>query len=394
MMTDYRNKSYGRNEEVKVILRLFQADRDIAMPGPRRLGKTFILERLVDFLPSQGWHAIKVEIAGLSDQKAVFRELCSKISQQRSIPKKSVAWIAQRMGQALAPRTDSGGQWYQSFLTLDHETYFERLVSALNDEKAHRWALLIDELPIFLKALHDKGPDGIAAALNFMNMINRLRVNYPKVRWLVTGSIGLEPLAQIGKYMGVLAKFDKFDVEPLTHEQAKDFIQDQAQRGALIHRKRISNAEADSLVSAVGWRAAYYLDAVAQKLSGEPTDDPAFAREAVELAIGKLIQAGEARTFGVWEEHLHKHYADAERTIAIVVINKLVKTPDGMVVDTLLATVNQSSVTRDALVRILMRMDAEGFVACDNWQDEAQFITIRNPLLRRWWQLRPPQMTL
>lgn len=389
-MTDYRNKSYGRNEEVKVILKMFQAGRDIAMPGPRRLGKTFILERLVEFLPSQGWRAIKVEIAGLSDQRAVFRELCSKISDNRN---SSLAWIAQRMGQALAPRTDTAGPWYQPFLTLDHETYFERLINALNDDKTQRWALLVDELPIFLKALHEKGPEGIATARNFMNLISRLRVNYPKVRWLITGSIGLEPLAQIGKYMGVLAKFDTFDVEPLTHQQSKDFVQDQALNGALLHRTTVSSAEADVLVSAVGWRAAYYLDAVAQKLSGEPTDNLALAHEAVERAIGKLIQAGEARTFGVWEEHLHKHYPDAERTIAIIVINKLVKTPSGMVADTLLAAINQSDLTRDTLVRILMRMHTEGFVACTSWHDDTQLITLRNPLLRRWWQIRLPQMT-
>jgi len=31
---------------------------------------------------------------------------------------------------------------------------------------------------------------------------------------MITGSIGLEPLARIGNYMGVLAKFETFDFSP------------------------------------------------------------------------------------------------------------------------------------------------------------------------------------
>jgi hypothetical protein len=37
-MTHYRDKSYGRNEEVAFLYATFVAGRDISMHGPRRLG--------------------------------------------------------------------------------------------------------------------------------------------------------------------------------------------------------------------------------------------------------------------------------------------------------------------------------------------------------------------
>lgn len=163
---------------------------------PRRLGKTCVLDRLVEAGPAQGWHVVKVEVAGSTNTRGFFRQLCSKIVNQRQWPERTLDWFLQRLGQAIDPRTDSAGNWYQAFISLDHETYFERLIKVLHEDKDYRWALLIDELPIFLKALHDQGPQGIEAARNFMNQISRLRVDYPKVRWLITGSIGLEPLAQ------------------------------------------------------------------------------------------------------------------------------------------------------------------------------------------------------
>lgn len=390
-MTDYRTKSYGRNDEIETILSMFLANRDIAMPGPRRLGKTFVLDRLAEYLPSKGWNAVKVEISGLNDQRAVFRELCSKVSQQRSIPQKSLAWITQRMGQAVSPRTDTNGPWYQPFITLDHETYFERLVSAMNDDKEHRWALLIDELPIFLKALHDKGPDGLVAARHFMNLISRLRANNPRVRWLITGSIGLEPLAQQGQYMGVLAKFDNFELQPLTQAQAQAFVCDQALAGALQHRKRISDAEAAALVKAVGWNSAFYLDAVAQKMASEPAEQPDLAEKNIEDAVKKLLQPIERKTFAVWDEHLQKHYAKPDQTTAVAALTQLAKTPSGANLDALLSSLQKPEISREALRSVLTRLHVEGFVTCADWHDEAALIIIRNPLLRRWWQYNPPQ---
>ncbi len=47
-MHHYAGKSYGRNAEVAAIYQMFVAGRDVSMHGPRRLGKTFVLDRLVD----------------------------------------------------------------------------------------------------------------------------------------------------------------------------------------------------------------------------------------------------------------------------------------------------------------------------------------------------------
>ena len=60
-MVDYTKKSYGRNGEVNTIYKMFAADRDVSMHGPRRLGKTFVLDRLVDEGSRKGFLAIKVD---------------------------------------------------------------------------------------------------------------------------------------------------------------------------------------------------------------------------------------------------------------------------------------------------------------------------------------------
>lgn len=388
---DYTSKSYGRSDEVKAIYQLINAGIDISMPGPRRLGKTFVLERLVEAGNKYGWEAIKVEVAGCKDTRGFFRQLCAKIGNQRSSGVNTVAWLRQRLGQAIDPRTDANGTWYQSFITLDHETYFERLIKALHEDPKRKWVLLIDELPIFLKALHDQGPQGIETARSFMNHTSRLRVDYSNVRWLITGSIGLEPLAQAGNYMGVLAKFQPYSLATLSELQARDFIIDLAKTGRLIDRQQITAAEADSIVKAVGWRAAYYLEALAKMLAGTPTENAQEADALVEAAMARLLQPAELPTFGVWEEHLRKHYSDTDRVIAFAVLNILASNPQGLGIDGVLPGVGKPSLTRESLRKLLMRLDAEGFIAVDDWEAINPVVTFRNVLLRRWWQRFPPQ---
>ncbi len=331
-----------------------------------------------------------MEVAGCGDTRAFFRELCSKIGSRRSGGQGAITWFLQRLGQVVEPRSDHAGPWYQPFITLDHEAHFERLIKAMHDDRKRRWAVLIDELPIFLKALHDKGQDGVVAARNFMNLSSRLRADYPCVRWMITGSIGIEPLARAGEYMGVLAKYQAYELQPLTHAQAMEFVQDLARQGQLTHRQSITDAEAQALVAAAGWRVAYYLDALAQKLSGDPSDDPAQAERLVEQAASRLLEPAEAAVFGTWEEHLRKHYKDPERAVAFAALAALAPHSTGLTVDTLLATINRADLTRDGLFSVLKRLHVEGFITVADWDGDNPTIAFRNPLLRRWWHRYRP----
>jgi hypothetical protein len=390
-MVEYAKKNYGRHPEVAAIYAHFDAHRDISMAGPRRLGKTFVLDRLVDAAPQFEWIAVKVEVGGCSDPRGFFRVLCERIGADRSTGSAVGTWLLQRLAQLVAPRSENSGEWYQPLISLDHESYFERLIRALNEDRDRRWALLIDELPIFLKALHDQGPDGVVAARNFMNLTSRLRAQYPRVRWMITGSIGLEPLARAGDYMGVLAKFESFDLEPLTEEQARTFVQDIAREGRLRYRKVITDAEAAAVVAAVGWRSAYYLEALAMKLNGHPSDDPARAEQLIEEAVQHLLAPGEAATFGVWEEHLRKHYRDEERRLAVTILTALAQQGTALSFDALLTAHGRASVTRGDLQRVLTRLYVEGFVTVSDWDGENPSASFLNPLLRRWWKRFPPQ---
>lgn len=251
-------------------------------------------------------------------------------------------------------------------------------------------AILLDELPIFLSALHHKGPEGVAQAREFMNTLSRMRDKARHVRWLITGSIGIDPLARLGQYQGALAKYTLYRLAPLTAGQAKDFLQDSAADGQLIHRQRITDAEAQALITQTGWLSAYYLLELAQRLRGAPSEDAAQAEQQVEDAVADLLSNANSNTFSTWEEHLRKHYPDPQRGQAFALLAALARRPGPHTLNTLLAGLADATVSEPSLRALLLRLDGEGFVSADWDNADSPTLMFRNPLLRRWWARYQP----
>lgn len=392
-MSRYATKSYGRMTEVAAIYKLFAADKDISMHGPRRLGKTFVLDRVVEQASTHDYLCLKVEIAGCTEAKHVFRRLCEEISKHRGVPTQTFTWMKQRVVQLANPRTEPGSTWYQPLLNTDWETYLERLLKAMQDDSTHKWAVLIDELPIFLKALHDKGPAGVQQARDFMNLFTRLRTAYPRTRWLVTGSIGIEPLARAGQYMGTMAKFTPYLLEPLTEAQAIDYVQDLAKQGLLSQRQMITNEEAAAVAQAVGWRAAYYLDTFARALPTNPATEPDAVKAHLVAAHTELLKQHHSATFGPWEEHIRKHHSPSQQSLSFAVLSAVARNTDGLSLDAILSTVGQTNLSKDELRQHLMRLTSEGFLHQEPPEDDHTPYKFRIPLLRLWWQRWPPANT-
>lgn len=390
-MTDYTKKSYGRNEEVAEIFGLFKAGKDISQHGPRRLGKTFVLDRMVEQGRAHGFICLKVEIAGCTEPKMVFRRLCEEISSHRGIPKRTLGVITQRLAQVVNPRSEQAGQWYQPLLSLDWEKYLERLLGALHTDKNHQWAILIDELPIFLKALHDKGEDGVMQARDFMNLFSRLRSEHSHVRWLVTGSIGIAPLARAGNYMGVLAKLHSYALEPLTESQSIDFLQDLAQQGLPKGRKEITEPEAQAVVEAIGWRAAYYLEAFAYSLPANPETAPDKVQANMAVAMENLLKTNNEATFGTWEEHIRKHHALQQRPLSFGSLKAIASHETGLTLDSLHGSLGDPALARDVLRQHMMRLVDEGFLYQEPSGDDDAPYRFRLIPLRLWWKKYCPQ---
>lgn len=383
-MPDYTKKSYGRNDEVNHLFKLFHAGKDISQHGPRRLGKTFVLDRMVEQAANHGFICIKIEIAGCTEPKVLFRRLCEEIDRHRGIARYIVNAIAQRMTQVLSPKSEQSGPWYQAFIGMDWETYLNRLLNILNSDRHHKWAILIDELPIFLKSMHDKGESGVIEARNFMNSFSVLRSKNSNVRWLITGSIGIDSLAQAGQYNGVLAKFKSVRLDPLSEEQAIDFLLDSGLQGIFPSRTTITKEEAKAVIEAVGWRSAYYLETFAHNLPENPETTPEKVQQNIQSAMDQMLQMHNRSTLNTWEEHIRKHHSREEAKFSFEILKHIAQIEEGLTIEALIRLL-KTSVEEDVLYQQLLKLIDEGFLYNENLENQQSPYRFRIPILRLWW---------
>jgi hypothetical protein len=386
-MRTYRQKSYGRNEEVAELFRLFDSGKNVSMHGPRRLGKTFVVERMVEQGREYRYTCAKVELAGCTDTDAALRMLCEGIEKHRSWFTNQVDTLASRARNFWRPV--KAGTLEESAVRFDWEAHVTQLLVQTHSDAHTCWAMLIDELPIFLKALHDTGEQGVLAARNFMNLLTRLMSTHPHVRWLVTGSIGITPLARAGQYLGVLAKFHEYTLNPLTHEQALNYVVDLPRLGLHPHRAEITPEEAEAVVNAVGWRSAYYLEAFALYLPAVPQRDAHGVENNIKHAQRLLLADTTCSRFSTWEEHITKHHGP-DRDLSFACLAAICRTDRGLSLDGLLGILGQPDLSRSRCLQLLTQLCDEGFLYQEDPADEACPYCFRIPLLRLWWQRYQP----
>ena len=383
MSLDFLTAPYGRRIETDAIFRRFDAGKNLLMPGPRRLGKTFVLERLDERANENGYHAIRLDVAPCTNPQAFFTKLAEAI--EAKLGNKLVQQIKQRFSQILAPRNQSASTLPQALLSLDWENYVQNLIETLASDNK-KWVILMDELPIFLLRLHEQA-DGFSQARRIMYWLREICLRLPTLRWLITGSIGIEPLAREGNYQGSLTDFERFELQALEEIAARTLIKDWAHTGLLPYRTIISDTETQAIVNAVGWLSAYYLEAFSRHVRGDPSDDETETKTLIDKARRSLIASANRECFGVWPEHINKHYKTHKKP-AFDVLTALSGYETEISRCTLLAVLNDPSFREIDLRRLLNTLEEDGFLLSDHDNDKYRF---RMELLRLWWQRYLPE---
>jgi ribosomal protein S3 len=75
------------------------------MPAPRRIGKTWTINRLAGDLKKDGWVAIEVDVEGVDKQEEFSKRLCKGVEAQLSRQDRFKSHLSQRFQNLI------GGDW-------------------------------------------------------------------------------------------------------------------------------------------------------------------------------------------------------------------------------------------------------------------------------------------
>jgi uncharacterized protein len=372
---------HHRRQERLRVKRKLEAGLSIHMPAPRRIGKSWTVGHLATDLRADGWHVIEVDVEGMRTPREFARDLCARIEAQTSIRDRFKAHAIQRLSNVL------GGTWGDKPLDalgkIDPTEFAETLIASL-DESGEKTAIIIDEISQFFLALAEENAKE-AYALAYK--LRALQQRYKKVRWLITGSIGLDTIARRYGLEGAFVDFETFVLEPFTAAEALSYIRDQAIQQRFSHSFDASDADFEAMFSKLGWLAPWYLNLIANEVRPSIVVAPgarATATQAdLDAAFEKLLQPNRRSEFAIWREHIDKNLPQPDRAIARYILDVLSKNPGGENEDTLLTQTLQTkgSVRKRQLQEILHMLVNDGLI-----ERLHQRYTFRSGLVRRYWQ--------
>lgn len=290
----------------------------LMMTAERRMGKTSVLKKMLAQLP-QGVTAFYWDLERVRSPEALVREIFNKVSEVLGSSQKWQGKVQQFLrnwglgGEKIAgislPKPDLTWQQHLQGMVRD-------LSSQVEDQE--RWLFLFDELPLAIDNIRqDKGA---SAAMEVLDTLRSIRQDYPQIRMVYTGSIGLHHVVAELKTQGYrnapTNDLPPVEVEPLNEADAWKLARD------LLLGEKIAVTDLDTvskeIVRAVD-AIPFYIHHTVSKLKGTAT--PVTVAQ-VETTIQACIQQYNIWDMGYYEERINSYYG-AKVKLALLALDEL-----------------------------------------------------------------------
>lgn len=393
---------FGRDADVARLRDILASD-DILLLGPRRIGKTSAARAVMALVRSEDWRAIEINVASCVDERGFLDkletrlkpELSSVATKTRDAIGDAFSAIGGRIKSVKIPVPGAGSLGVE-LGDSDAEDWTKVACDLLRliAQAEEPWLIYVDELPILLFNIIRNDPQsGVQRVRRFLDWFRndvRALPNARKVRWLVSGSVGLDTLVQQHGMADTINSMKHQGLEAFNEEVAIAMLAKLAAR----YQIDLSANDAASLVVAVQWPQPYYLQAAFHHLRDLIASDAAASPASlIEQAIDRLVQPGADNDFHHWEGRLSQQLTSADAGHSLALLNLAAHDPNGARAENLLAALEgrmPNATAEEARrtfinLRDILQRDAYW------WPDEssgAKRYRFRLEPLRRWWLRR------
>mgnify|MGYP002145894494 CR=1 FL=1 len=340
---------FGRSAVAQDLWDTLQND-DILLLGPRRIGKTSAARAVMTLARDSGWKAIEINVAACVDEKGFLDKLGAELKKAiDSLPGKLWDGAREKLG-ALGNRIKSlklggfGGTVDISLSGPDNDDWSKvgNDLLTLLDELDDRWLIYMDELPIMLfNIIRQDQTGGVLRVRRFLDWFRndvRALAGAQKVRWLISGSVGLDTLVQEHGMADTINSLNHQNLPPFTDPLACQLIGELARS----YQIDLDDSAIRSLVDGVNWPQPYYLQVAFQHLRSLIAASPATPpHDLIDTAIEQLTQPGADNDFHHWESRLDTQLSAPLATLAKALLTHSATRPGGIRAESLLAAVQQ-----------------------------------------------------
>lgn len=382
----------GRDALAQTVWQML-ADRSILLTAERRMGKTYLLYKLQGEAEQQqqnwiqGWYCIFQDLSRASSPlefvQSVFDQAEVRLSGKRKIAEKTRRFLNRfsefKVGSVQFPKAATA-EW-KNILTA----IFADLSEQLPDDRV---VFLWDEFPVMLDLIISKKGGEIIAA-EILNLLHTLRAEYPRIRMILTGSVGLHHilhrLRESGYNNPATNDMTVLSVPPLDQDFAVSFARSLLESKAIPCQDVAATAE---MIAQEVDNIAFYIRGVVERFQYHPqnrpvTIDVATIRQEVQMV---LVDADDSWHMAYYLTRIKNYYGEANSVVVRSILDIVAGQQQPILTKDIIKMVQGAAgepVAEEGIRSLLKLLEQDHYLSKDPIDLKYQF---RYSLIRRYWQ--------
>lgn len=374
---------YQRSREVEKVTRALSNGNNIQITAPRRVGKTSILWFLLDNSIEER-HYVYVDTESVADASHFYKKILEGIVNDPKISsslklKSGLEDKTNRIFQKIKSIKlfNAALEFNQEATVRDYYEEFLHFLTAYASVEDAELVLLIDEFPQTIENIRNKDTE---AAVNFLQRKRELRIDpviSRKVRFIYTGSIGLNQTVSSINATATINDLASIEVEPLSEQEAIDlFGKLLAYNSRMLHPGAVS-----ALKDILQWYIPFHIQLIVQEIIQATQAHTEITAEIVENAIEELLSLRHKNHFDHYYSRLRTHFKNgafkyADALLKALAEKRLLNKRDCL---ELAAQYEQEADYRQIIENLMY----DGYIHFNTAQGVYLF---NSPILKRWWE--------
>lgn len=350
--------------------------------SPRRVGKTSAMRKMRDEAEVQGYRAVFVDVSDCASELEFVKRLYQGVLESGWSDRIWDALSKSRVGKAVGRvgKAGAGGfnlEWKS--IEQSWQEVGDELAEALGGFEG-RLLVQVDELPVFVVKLLDREPEGSQRVREFLYWFRRIRLSYPKTRWMLAGSIGLDTIAARMRLSDAINDLRIVHLGAFSTKAATELLDALGN----TYGKPLGQECKERVLARVGWLVPYYVQLAFKQLREQESFETAAD---ADRALDSLLRPEHKAYFDYWRQRLELELGAVDAGHALALLNAIAKDPEGMsysgMAQVLAGRVPDLD-SRAKLLRFLVdALQGDGYLA-----EEAGRYRFGFPLLREYWLRR------
>jgi hypothetical protein len=382
----------GRDALAQTVWQIL-ADRSIVLTAERRMGKTYLLHKLQGEAEQQqqewiqGWYCIFQDLSRASSPlefvQSIFDQAQIQLSLRRKMAEKTRRFLSRfselKVGSVQLPKA-AMAEWKDILTAI-----FADLSEQLPDDRV---VFLWDEFPVMLDSIISKEGGEIIAG-EILNLLHTLRAEYPRIRMILTGSVGLHhvlhKLRQSGYNNPVTNDMTVLSVPPLAQSFAVDFAR------SLLESKKVSCQDVLSTAEKIAQEVdniPFYIRGVVERFQYHPqiylgTIDVDKIRQEVQAV---LVDADDSWHMAHYLKRIENYYGVANSVVVRSMLDIVAEQQQPILtkdIIKMLQSASEEPVAEEGIRDLLKLLEQDHYLSKDPIDFKYQF---RYSLIRRYWQ--------